>query len=224
MTETRKDPLVTGQLFHIYSRSIAKYKIFNNARDFDRILKVFILSSYCDFDYEFSKYFRLTDKEQNLIYTKLVEKSKKLVDIVAYCIMPTHFHLVLKQVSDDGISNFISRSLNSYSRYFNTKYQRIGPLWSSRFKNVLIEDNDQLLHLTRYIHLNPSSAGIVDKPEEWESSSYNEFIGKSLTNICNFNNLIDMTPEEYTKFVNDNKKYQRDLSLIKNLLIEDYAG
>lgn len=140
--------------------------------------------------------------------------------------MPTHPHLILKQLTDQGVSNFMSNILNSFTRYFNTRYKRKGPLWESEFKNVLIRDDKQLLHLTRYVHLNPTSAGLVDKPEEWQFSSYNQFIDKDSARIicCNWEGTLDIKPEKYQKFVNDRISYQRSLSKIKKLIIENYSG
>lgn len=226
MIQIRKDRLENNYYYHIYSRSIAKYIIFNDDSEFSRIVELFSLFQFANFDYEFSKFFRLTDKEKNGILTKLKEKNDKIVEIISYCIMPTHFHLILKQVSNDGISKYVSRSLNSYSRYFNTKHKRIGPLWSGRFKNVLVEDDEQLHHLTRYIHLNPTSAGLVEKPEDWMHSSYLEYIDKSgdKFSICDFREVIDIKPKSYVKFVNDQKGYQRKIGIIKSLIIEDYTG
>ena len=226
MTQIRKDPLENNHYYHIYSRSIAKYIIFNNCSEFDRIMDLFSLFRFADFDYEYSKFFRLTNKEKNAILTELNTKNKKLVEIVAYCTMPTHFYLILKQVIDKGISKYISRSLNSYSKYFNTKHERTGPLWTGRFRSVLIEDDEQLLHLTRYIHLNPTSAGLVKNPENWAHSSYLEYINNrdGKFNICNYKEIIDISPKAYIKFVSDRKEYQRKINLIKSLMIDDYTG
>ena len=142
--------------------------------------------------------------------------------------MPTHVHFILKQNSDHGISVYMNKLLNSYTRYFNTLHGRKGPLWEARFKSVLVSDDEQLLHLTRYIHLNPTSADLVKNSEDWSFSSYGEFINKDLYKIkdrlCDFNDLIDMNSKQYEKFVNDQKSYQRKLSLIKNILIDNYAG
>ena len=74
--------------------------------------------------------------------------------------------------------------LNSYSRYFNTKQKRKGPLWEGRFENVLIKTDEQLLHLTRYIHLNPVTAYLVDQAKDWQASSYNEYLENSDFNEC----------------------------------------
>ena len=139
--------------------------------------------------------------------------------------MPTHLHLILKQITDGGISKYVSRVLNSYTRYFNLIHRRTGPLWSGRFKSVLVAENDQLLHLTRYIHLNPTSAGLVKKPDDWQFSSYKEYVhDKSVKGICKFDNIIDLKSSQYKKFVADRQGYQKELSKIKQILIEDYTG
>lgn len=146
----------------------------------------------------------------------------KLVDIIAYCIMPTHFHLILKQLKDKGISTFISLISNSYTRYFNIKHKRKGPLWEKEFQNVLVSTDEQLLHLTRYVHLNPVTAFLVDKPQDWPFSSYKEFLGevKEDDKICSFENILDITPKEYKTFVDDRISYQRELGKIRHLLLE----
>lgn len=226
MATIRKDPLKNDQYYHIFSRSIAKYVIFNNSSEFNRIVEIFSLFRFTDFDYEYSKYFRLTDKEKIATCTNLDKGNNKLVEIIAYCIMPTHFHLILKQIVNNGITKYMSRSLDSYSKYFNTKHKRVGPLWTGRFKNVLIEDDYQFIHLTRYIHLNPTSAGLVKKPQNWPHSSYFEFINprNDNTKICNYQKVIDMDPKKYKKFVENQKDYQRKIGIIKNLMIDDYTG
>ena len=139
--------------------------------------------------------------------------------------MPTHIHLVLKQLVNSGVSSFMNILLNSFARYFNLSHNRHGPLWESRFKNVLIETDEQLLHLTRYVHLNPTSAGLVELPNEWNYSSYLEYLGeRSSKGICNWEGILEIQPNNYQKFVNGRTSYQRSLSQIKHLLIENYTG
>ncbi len=135
--------------------------------------------------------------------------------------MPTHFHLILKQLQNNGISDYMRKILESYSSYFNMKHKRKGPLWESKFYNILVKDDEQLLHLTRYIHLNPVTAKLVDKPKDWEFSSYKEFYSRenNFYRICQFNNILEINPLSYRKFVNDRISYQRELAKIKRLLI-----
>ena len=110
--------------------------------------------------------------------------------------------------------------LNSYTRYFNTKTKRKGPLWQGRFKSVLIKTDEQLLHLTRYIHLNPTSEDLVERPEDWPYSSYNEYLRNSEEPLCSFSKYLDIEPKTYREFVESRKDYQKRLSEIKHLLLE----
>ena len=110
--------------------------------------------------------------------------------------------------------------LDSYTRYFNKKIGRKGPLWEGRVKKVFVESDEQLLHLTRYVHLNPVSAGIVKKPEDWVYSSYREYIGMKKGKVCNKEKFFDFSKEEYKKFVEDRIDYQRNLEIIKHIILE----
>ncbi len=220
----RKTPLATDQYYHIFSRSIAKYQIFNDDDDYYRILELLDMYRFAEFNHKYSRFKELEMMAQTAILNSLKKNNDVLVEIVAYCIMPTHFHLILKQKKDDGISKYIGKILNSYTRYFNLKHHRNGPLWEGHFRNVLIENDNQLLHSTRYVHLNPSSAGLVDNPFDWPFSSLKEFCEEVNNPICLFKEIIDMSPKRYKKFVLDQKSYQRDLALIKNILIDNYSG
>jgi len=224
MAQYRKDPLLNGNLYHIYTRSIAKYVVFNDPYEYERIFELLHLCQYKDFSYRLSQFNRLTQISKNDIVENLKINNNLHVKVVAYCLMPTHIHLILQQISKNGIEKYMSKILNGYSRYFNVKHQRTGPLWSTRFKSVLVKDDEQLLHLTRYIHLNPTSAEIIEKTEDWEYSSYKEYIDISNKLLCDFRSLSNINPKSYKKFVNDRKDYQKELSKIKSLIIDDYSG
>lgn len=216
----RKVSLVSGQYYHIYSRSIAGYVIFNDTKDFNRMVELFDLYRYKDFNYRYSKFYELTPLLRAQILTNVRVTSDTLVDIVAYCVMPTHIHLILKQNEDGGISKFMAKILNSYTRYFNIKHHRLGPLWESKFKDVEVITDEQLLHLTRYFHLNSCSAGLTKKPEDWLYSSYSEYLGDTPDGFCQFRPLFDFDAKQYREFVNDRQSYQRELSIIKKFLID----
>ena len=220
----RKDLLVDGSYYHVINRSIAQYEIFKEIDDYMRFLQILDLYRYKDFNYKYSNFSELTTANQQAIIQALKKNSLKLVEIVAYCIMPTHFHLILEQISDKGISKFMAKVLNSYSRYFNLRHKRKGPLWESHFQNILINSDEQLLHLTRYIHLNPVSAGLVEKPEDWAFSSYSEYLKDEEDNLCEYEDLLDISSENYKKFVNNRISYQKELSKIKRILLENYVS
>lgn len=220
----RKNQLAIGEVYHVFSRSIANFKIFNCNKDYQRLIYLLKYFQIEEPPTKFSYFMRLEKVKQEgflKYFHKLSEDQTKIVQIIGYCLMPTHIHLILKQLSTPGISLFICNILNSYSRYFNTKHHRKGPLWQSKFENVLVEDDEQLLHLTRYIHLNPVTASFVDQPEKWLYSSYKEYSGDVGTNlICRYEDLLDFKPYQYRKFVKDRIAYQQELSKIKNIILE----
>lgn len=220
----RKDLLTNGQIYHVFNRSIADFKIFNSEADFLR-MKNLIKYYQVRNGVKFSNFIELKAvgiEGFNNYFNRISADKEQLVQIVAYCLMPTHFHLVLKQLVDNGISLFMKNVLDSYTRFFNTHHKRKGPLWEGKFRNILVESDEQLLHLTIYLHLNPVTALLVDKPEDWLFSSYKEYL--SLVNdssiTCKFNDILEIKPLRYSKFVNDQISYQRELAKIKKLLID----
>jgi len=222
MEQTRR--LVTTGIYHIFSKSIAGYKIFNNDPEFKRVTAAFQYYQRGNPSKRFSRFIERTrNKEDKSYCNESFQEKEKLVEIIAYCLMPTHLHLVLKQLKDNGISLFMKNLLNSYTRYFNIKLKRKGPLWEGRFKDVLVDTDEQLIHLTRYLHLNPVTAYLVDRPEDWRFSSYSEYLGENSNepDICKYDNLLDIRPDSYKEFTEDNISYQRSLvSIIKDIIIE----
>lgn len=217
-----ENKLADDYVYHIVSRSIAHYKIFNNDNDYLRMVRLLCFYQRRNPPTKFSMFLRLRGSQKFGVDQYLKEVLKdfdKLVEIIAYCLMPNHIHLVLKQLKNQRISIFMSNILNSYTRYFNILHKRKGPLWESRFKHILVRKDEQLLHLTRYIHLNPCSAKLVKRPELWKYSSYLEYIKPEQTNlIALYRGLLEINPKNYQKFVNDRKNYQQKLSEIKRII------
>ena len=210
------------KVYHITTKSIAKYVIFNNKTEYLRMKEVIQYYQVEDPLLRFS-YFAAWRKDKNELVNKKDRKGKKkLIRVIAYSLMPTHIHLVLQQLKKNGISIYMNKVLNSYTRYFNGKHHRKGPLWTGRFKRVLVETDEQLIHLTRYVHLNPVTAHLVDRPELWEFSSYCEYLAKKpmKDKICEFKHILEMSPGEYKKFVDNQISYQRELAAMKDLTLE----
>ncbi|MCG2710844.1 MAG: transposase [Candidatus Omnitrophica bacterium] len=216
----RKNILSNGGIYHVYSKSIAGYKIFHNNNDYNRIIDLFKYYRIKNTSVKFSKFLEI--KNMDIFIEKHLSRKDFLVQIIAYCIMPTHIHLVLMQLQDEGISIFMGNVLNSYSRFFNIRISRKGPLWESRFKNVLVETDEQLIHLTRYLHLNPVTAGLVENAEDWRYSSIKEYLNKRKDSerICNFDSIIELQKLNYKSFVDSQKDYQRELGKIKGLFLD----
>lgn len=212
---------MSGQIYHVFSRSIAKFVIFNNERELARITETIGYYQYEKPVTKLSRYLEIKDSSRRS-KTDMFAGKDKIVEIIAYCIMPTHIHLVLKQLKENGISTFVGNVLNSYTKYFNTKHERKGPLWEARFKSVLVENDEYLLHLTRYVHLNPVTAELVNAPEDWKASSYDEYISEKPSNgrICKYDHILNTKPDLYRQFVEDRISYQRELAKIKSLMLD----
>jgi len=207
----RREPLCVGNVYHIFTKSIGGYVIFREKKDYERML--WIIRYYNDTSAG-KKFFNLPDVDDT-------ETNERLLDIIAFCVMPTHIHFILKQLKEGGISTYMRKVLDSYAKYFNTKYKRKGPLFEGRFKNVMVEDMEHLYHLTRYIHLNPVSASLVESPEQWQASSFREFINDNYKpRLCNYEDLLEIDPGEYKEFVVSRKGYQKEIELIKHLILE----
>lgn len=212
-------------IYHVFNKSIAGYKIFNMRSDYLRMRDLCRYYQRCSPPVKFSrykKYLSLHRLQQREVFPPHFSSGENIVRIVAYCFMPTHIHFILQPMIENGISIFVAKILNSYTRYFNLKHKRKGPLWEGRTKKILVKTQEQLVHLTRYIHLNPVTGYLVERPQDWEFSSYLEYLNLIPNEecICTFGDLLEINPQTYREFVEDRISYQRELAKIKALLIE----
>ena len=218
-------PLVTGQIYHIFNRGINKQPIFLGISDYIRILDLLEFYSFAAPKLRFSKFLLLSHAEKSKFWESVRQANNKIVEFMVFCLMPNHFHLLLQQKKDGGISKFMAIFQNSYTRYFNIKHKKIGTISQGQFKAVRVEDDYQLLHLSRYIHLNPYSSFVVKSFADIESypwSSFPEYLGRAKTEICNTRIILAnfQNVKKYQKFVLDQADYQRDLEKIKHQVLE----
>ena len=162
--------------------------------------------------------------------SKLLEVSP-LVEVICYCLLPNHFHLLLRQLKENGISKFMQKVGTGYSYYFNTKYNRRGALFHGSFKPVLIKDNPQFLHISRYIHLNvldlsePSwregkiyNWDLAKKNmEDYSWSSYPIFMGQKRSDFCHPERLLEIfkSHADYENFMREWS--ERELAITDDL-------
>lgn len=158
-------------------------------------------------------------EEKNYYYflSKIGNAFEDKVDLVAYCLMPNHYHLITHVKQDGFLEEAMQKFSTGYSRAINKAYNRTGHLFQGRFKNKLIPNNEYLLHLSRYIHRNPLRAGLVDDINEWKFSSYAAYIGKAKYLFIKPDIILDQfkLPDEYFRFVieyqEDQNHYLKDL-------------
>jgi len=222
----RKIPLAVNEIYHIVNRGIASQPIFRNARDYKRFIETFLYYQNKKVPLKFSTFTKLSGKEKNDVLQKLKKERNFLVEIIAFCLMPNHIHFLIRQSEDNGISEFMRNTMNSYCRYFNLKSERFGPLFQGRFKAIRIETPEQLLHVSRYIHLNPFSGLVVKTLDQLISYPYSSLIeyldaGNIPNPICNKEIILEnFEGSSYKDFVFDQADYQRELQRIKHLVLE----
>lgn len=209
-------PFLNDYFYHVYNRGSEKRPIFETQRDYQRFLKTL-------------KYYQIEGPKPkfshfpSLLVNKL-DESKRIVEIVGFCLMPNHFHLLIKQVRDNGITEFLSKLSNSYTKYYNTKYERVGHLFQGEFKGVLIESDEQLIHVSRYIHLNPLVSGLTKELDQYRWSSYREYIDPGLPEFCSKEEVLNhfKSPQDYQQFVLDQASYALEIEFIKHQIIENF--
>lgn len=203
----KKPDFVNDFYYHIYNRGVEKRPLFIDSTDCSR----FIENLYDFNDTNPTPEHRFPRNNCDL-------ERKKLVDIYCYVLMPNHFHLLLRQLKDDGIQKFMRKLGIGYAMYFNNKQDRVGPLFQGRFKAKSVESDEQLMHLSRYIHLNPlkifeknwPKEKIKDKKaasgfiEKYPWSSYGTYIGEEEDPLLADDYAEIVTPQgNYREFVEE---------------------
>lgn len=159
---------VENEYYHIFNRGNNKRSIFKDAQDYAVFMRFF---------------WDLVKKP----YGPLSQKPSDVVPL-CYCLMPNHFHFLMKQTSKSGITNFMKRLVVKYVMYFNKKYERVGRLFQSVFKARHIGDEAYLLHLSRYIHVNPIE--ITRKLSSYPYSSYSTYLGLQKNDLLNTKDIL----------------------------------
>lgn len=158
----------TGEYYHIYNRGTDKRNIFMEPHDYKRFDALLYACNSTE-SVDITKHFR-----QGRSFTELfdIDRGEQLVDIIAYCLIPNHFHLLIRERSEGGIQKFMMKLSTGYSMYFNKKNKRTGALFESRFKAKYIDSDEYLKYLIAYIHLNPIK--MIDP--EWKKNGIQDLL------------------------------------------------
>ena len=223
MTTFRKIVFRNEQIYHVFNRGVERRTVFTNRKELEREKQLIKFYRHKDIPIRFSQVMNQPEEIKNKILEKLYRTNQQ-VDIISYCLMPNHFHFILKQNTENGVARFISNFTNAYTKYFNTKHKRIGPLFQGIFKALIEETDKQLIHLSRYIHLNPVSSSIIkeDQLTIYPYSSLMEYLLLSNDEISKTDVVLSMfkTSEKYRDFVINQLEYAKRLDEIKHLVLE----
>lgn len=221
----RKVELANGECYHIFNRGVDKREIFSDVYDYDR----FIMSMQL-----------LNDEEDGLMigwrdYKKgnpgaVVEDFLKLsfrnrepmVEIIAYCLNPNHYHFILKQVADKGIENFMHKIGISHTKYYNQKNKRNGSLFQGVFKSAHVDSNEYLLYLSAYVNKNNFIHG-YSMDDNWSYTSLFDYLGKRNDKLVNKEIVLGQfkNVDEYEEFIDKNALYMREKKELEKYLIEE---
>lgn len=211
-------------IYHIFNRGVERRNLFLSSRDRERFIMLLEYYRFAKNPKSFSHYLNLPLQERKRFQNSL-HTLPQAVDILSYCLMPNHFHLLVRQNTNHGIIQTVSNIANSYAKYFNIKQKRVGPLFQGPFKAVLIESDEQLIHVSRYIHLNPVISGIIDEKElcKYPWSSLPTYAESNQSNWVEVKTVLSHfhTRDSYRVFIQDQIKYGKELDKIKHLIIEE---
>lgn len=233
----------TNEIYHVYNRGVDKRNVFMDDVDFLRFIHD--LFEFNDeepspnINYHFSKASKSQQSQAQSMEVKLPyfgkndrQPRKFLVEIIAFCLMPNHFHLLIKQRVEMGISKFMSKLGTGYTNYFNQKYQRTGSLFQGSYKSIVVKDESHFIHLPYYIHANPldltmpnwrnkeisSVSRAIKSLENYRWSSFLDYIGKK-----NFPSVTQR--ESLLGFFNGTDHYKKAfINWLSAMNIEELGG
>jgi len=205
--------LATDFAYHVYNHSVSHVPFFKSNKVCTHFLETLEYYLQEKPPIRYSAYRKYPNSFE-------LDFTNTLVDVMNFCLMPTHFHFTLLQKVDNGIKIFIQKLSVSFSHYYRLRHKTMGHLFTGNFKANLVETDEELTHLSRYIHLNPVTSGLVKNPEDYFYSSYNQYLGKD--NGFNFvkpDMILSHFPNnsKYKEFVEDQINYQKELYKIKHL-------
>jgi len=186
-------PFLAQHYYHIFNRGVNREQIF-----------------FCEENYRY--------------LLRLIRKNlpRYTIEIIAYCLLPNHYHLLLMNCADNTLNLFMKSVFGSYVQGVNKQQNRLGPLFQGRFRHTLVDKDEYLIHLARYIHLNPVMAGLCDKPQEWMYSNYPDVISERQGTLKDSSLVPERFSdgEAYRDFVEEYLSTQKQIQGLEKYLLE----
>lgn len=192
---------IPGGYFHIYNRGNAKQNVFLDDADYQFFLLRLVQNIYPD---------------RNSLPRRARPLPAGSFSLISYCLMPNHFHLLVRQNGEIATSVLMMRICTSYSKYFNLKYKRVGHIFQDQFKQGHVGDNEYLRNLSAYIHKNPCEAGLVGSARGYRWSSCEEYLRSDDDGWCEKGIVLAQfpTPLDYLHFVESYQSPADEVSMV----------
>jgi len=216
----RKTPFINGEYYHIFNRGVDKREIFSDREDLFRFFQS--MDEFNAINPIGSIYANSFVKKDKL--RRPTSKCDKLVNFVAFCLNPNHYHFILEQLVDGGISEFMKRLGGGYTKRFNDKHKRSGSLFQGRFKSVHINTNEYLLHVSAYVNLNNIIHRISVSKSSFVLSSWDEYINvnHNKKTFCEKGIILEQFSgiAKYKEFAENSLISIREIKDMKNFLLD----
>lgn len=215
--------------YHIYNRGVEKRIIYLDDQDyrvFDSYLKVYLLpKDEIGLRTTLNNLTSSPAQKADAIRLLKLNNFSDSVQLLAYCLMPNHFHFLIKQSEASSIDIFMNSLTTRYSMYFNKRHKRVGHLFQGTYKAVLVDSEPQLLHLSRYIHKNPYIKGVP--LQRYPHSSYPSYLNLKTIEWVKPADILNYFSKSgfnsYKNFVEDNSDYD-SVNFVKELVLDEFEG
>ncbi len=198
-----------GGTYHAYNRGVEKRTVFIDDQDYRMF--IYYLRLYLTPDLEGFELRQWNHRDLS-----------RSIDLISYCLMPNHYHLILRQLKEGAITELMRRVVNGYTQYFNRRWGRIGTLFQGSYKAASVVSNEQLMHLSKYIHINPLAIGL--NISSYPYSSYKAYLGEDSHSWLRIGSVLELFGgfEQYKIFMND--EAIKSSHILSDISIEDFKG
>src|SRR3989338_4749073 len=211
--------------YHIYNRGNGKMKVFLDPQDYGNFLKRLRLALGVSESQKGRPF--LGEKgapfSEPLQGPQIKPFSPNTFTLLAYCLMPNHFHFFIRQNTDIPISKLFLKICTSYSMYFNRRYKHVGHVFQDRFKAASVDSDSYFNRISVYIHANPKAAGLVEDLDDWSYSSYLDYVGKRKGNLCDTRLVLSgfKSGKAYADYVAEGFSISENVKILGLLIDED---
>jgi len=213
----RKESLINKNIYHVYNKTIDAIRIFKDKAECELFLELMYYYRSSKSLLRFSRFKSADSNIRKMLLNEIKLTRFYRVEVFSYTLMPNHFHFLMMQKLSNGIQELMANVLNSFTRIYNLKNKRSGPVLLPRFKSIRIKSDEQLIHTSRYIHLNPYSSNVVgslDELAKYPWSSFRAYISSDKNKLVNpkyILKLFNNNKSRYKKFVFNHAEYQKRL-------------